>query len=164
LGLVESLKRAVASAQAGQTEGYFALLFFALGFVCLYSIFYQFRIRGWPTTTGQLLKAETEKLGFRDKNRPHETDYVNVVAYEYSVGGQSYISRRLSPWVVTVSHNLKILLERQLEDLQREQVVSVYYNPRKPSKSFLEKPGIVGLSITLLFTLGCFVTPVLIFS
>ena len=95
--LIESLKQAVASAKAGETEGYFALLFFTLGFACLYSIVYQFRVRGWPVTTGQLLKAETEKWGIHNKYRPHETDYMIVVAYEYSVGGKSYIGKRFSP-------------------------------------------------------------------
>ena len=139
-------------------------MFFALGFACLYSIVYQFRVRGWPVTTGQLLKAETEKGGIHIKYRPHETDYMIVVAYEYSVGGKSYIGKRFSPWIITASHNLKILLEKQLDDFQSGQAVSIYYNPRKPSKSFLKKPGIVGMSITAVFAIGCFATPVMIFN
>lgn len=162
--LIESLKQAVASAKAGETEGYFALLFFTLGFACLYSIVYQLRVRGWPVITGQLLKGETERVGIHDKHRPDETDYLNAVAYEYSVGGKSYIGKRFSPWIITVSHNLKFLLERQLDDFQSGQAVFICYNPQNPSKSFLKKPGIVGMSITAVFAIGCFATPVMIFN
>ncbi len=161
--LIESLQQAVAAAQAGRFEGYFALLFFVLGFACLYSIVYQLRIRGWPSTSGQLLKADTEKFGPTDFILA-ETDYINAVAYEYTVRGEKHIGKRFSPWVVVASHNLKFLLEKQLEDFQAGQAVPVYYNPRKPAKSFLKRPGVAGLGVTALFALGCFATPVLIFG
>ena len=161
--LIESLEQAVAAAQAGRFEGVFALLFFALGFACLYSIVYQLRIRSWPRTPGQLLKADTRKFG-GTKLVPAETDYINSVAYKYAVGGEDYFGKRFSPWVVVASHNLKFLVEKQLEGFQEGQTVSVYYNPRKPAKSFLKLPGIVGILVTAVSALGCFFTPVLIFA
>lgn len=161
--LIESLELAVAAAQTGRSEGFFALLFFGLGFACLYSIFYQLRLRSWPSTPGQLLKADTREFGAA-KLVPAETDYINAVAYEYAVNGEDYLGKRFSPWVVVASHNLKFLLEKQQEGFEAGQTVSVYYNPRKPAKAFLKRPGIVGLAVTAVFTLGCFATPVLIFA
>lgn len=161
--LIESLQQAMAAAQAGRFEGFFALLFFGLGFACLYSIVYQLRIRSWPSTTGQLLKANTEKFGPTDFVLA-ETDYINAVAYEYTVRGETHIGKRFSAWLLVASHNLKFLLEKQLEGFEAGQAVPVYYNPRKPAKSFLRRPGIPGLVVTALFALGCFATPVLIFD
>ena len=163
MDLIESLQQAFAAAQAGRFEGYFALLFFFLGFLCIYSIVYQLRIRGWPSTPGQLLKAHTREFGAK-AFIPAETDYINAVAYEYGVAGKTYVGERFSPWVMVASHNLKALLEKQLDGIQAGQTVPVYYNPRKPAKSFLKRPGMVGLVVTALIALGCFATPTLIFG
>jgi hypothetical protein len=161
--LITSLELAFASARAGGLKGIFGLLFFGLGFLNLYSIMYQFQIRGWPSTPGTLLK-----VGLRESTInawvKAEYDYTVAVAYEYSVGGEVFVSKRFSPWVVVASYNLKLLLEKQIEDYRPGQPVPVYYNPRRPSKAFLKQPGIFGLSVTALFALFCFSTPVLIFG
>jgi len=145
-------------------QGFFALLFFGLGFACLHSLAYQLRIRAWPVTNGKLLEADTRIIGGHDARRPSETDYINSVAYAYSVDGESYVGDRFSPWVVVASHNLKRLLEKQLDDVETGGNVPVRYNPKKPAKSFLKKPGLAGLLVTSVFALFCFYTPVLVFK
>ncbi len=157
------LKQAVDSALAGNIEGLFACLFFLLGFANLCSLHYQLRIRRWPTTPGRLVRADTKRWGGRTFQL-HDQDYENVVAYEYRVNGDLFTGERFSAWVVIASHNLRFLLERQLEGLNDSGTVEVIYNPSHPGKSFLVRPGPFGMVVTLVFAGLCFSIPWLVFG
>jgi hypothetical protein len=161
--IIDALRQAIAAALSGQIEGIFAVVFFALTFACAYSVFYQFRIRSWPSTTGKLLSAETEEFGATEIS-PSDVDYMNSVAYEYVVDGTTYAGNRFSPWVVIATHNLKTILERQLDGLAPGNAVPVFYNPRKPGLAFLKRPGPIGMLVTIAAMIFCFMTPVMIFG
>ncbi|MEM8769668.1 MAG: DUF3592 domain-containing protein [Pseudomonadota bacterium] len=157
------LKQAFDAALGGQFEGLFACLFFLLGFANLYSLYYQQMVRRWPKIPERLVTAETERWG-GEAFHISDQDYKNVVAYHYTVQGAEYSGNRFSAWVVIASHNLKWLLERQLDDLKESGTVDVIYNPARPEKSFLVRPGVFGMFVTLAFAVFCFSTPWLVFG
>ena len=120
---------------------YFATAFFL-------SFIYQLRIRSWPMTPGALAEKGLDRWGA--SMRADEQNYEANVRYQYSVDGVSYDCDRLSPWVVFVTANLRFVLNWQLRGIRKlsDDRVEVFYNPSNPKKSFLVKPGNIGLSIT----------------
>ena len=54
------------------------------------------------------------------------------------MGDVSFRGKRLSAMVVVDSHNAKQLLNKQLKGIViKDEKVKVFYNPKKPNKSFL---------------------------
>lgn len=123
--------------------GYFAA-------AATWSLFHQLRLRRWPATRGRLVHAETRKFGSTEWVTS-EQEYQTDALYEYTVAGTPYQGRRVSAWIVVASHNLRGLLERQLDAIERhpDGSITVYYNPNKPQKSLLVKPGWLGIGFTI---------------
>lgn len=115
--------------------GYFAL-------IGVFSLFHMFRLSRWPSVIGVLHEEKVERTGIGAFS-PDEREYKALVRYSYSVDGVSYESDRLNPWIVTVTYNLRALLKLQFRGIDRQggANVTVYYNPRKPQKSYLDIPG-----------------------
>ncbi len=118
--------------------------------VCGYSVLYQVRVSRWPSVSGKLRYLGVELFGARERalaNRQYHSDAL----YQYSVGGRLYENSKISPWVMVASHSVRFLLHRQLRKVSvgSEGEVVVYYNPRRPEKSILIKPGPVGQLITV---------------
>lgn len=79
-----------------------------------------------------------------------DQDYVIKLAYDYEVDGVQYRGTRLSPVVMTASGAGKAVLDYALSNLQQHDgKVDVFYNPRSPEKSFLQKPGLFSGLFTL---------------
>lgn len=125
-----------------------------LFFVALYtsvimtaSVLYQFHVRTWPETRGTLRRSGLAKFGATERLTSNQ-DYRADALYDYIVNGETYTGKRVSPWVMVASHNARFLLERQLDKIRRfdDGTVAVFYNPARPAKSFLIKPGNVGLA------------------
>jgi len=136
-------------ARAGALQGiwFFAALYGVL--MGLYSVLFQLRIRCWPRTVGTLHRLGVEVFGGRDAVvATRET--VGVASYTYAVDGRSYDGTRISAWVM-VAGGLGRLLKLQQRGVQRHDGggVTVFYHPRKPAKSFLIRPGWLGLALTL---------------
>jgi hypothetical protein len=133
----------------GKTQGVFfwAATYAFVGLA--YSLVFQFRAASWPSTTGELLESRARIFGGAHRVES-ERDYVASTRYRYVVDGTEYEGRRLSPWVFVASHNAKSVLERQLRGVQQhpDGSVTVFYNPKKPEKSYLIKPGITGRIVT----------------
>jgi hypothetical protein len=129
-----------------------AIFFWVASFVsiaCVGSAVYQLRIRKWPMVKGVLLHADTEKFGATDFVAADQ-DYIIKLAYDYQVDGEQYRGTRLSPVVMTASGAGKAVLDYALSNLQQQDgKVDVFYNPRSPTKSFLQKPGIFSGLFTL---------------
>lgn len=147
--MTEYLEHMWALASEGEAQGVF---FFAAVYVVLvlaWSLVYQLRVAAWPVTRGRLIAAGVRRFGATDIVRARQ-DYVVSAEYEYTVGGTTYRGKRLSPWLVVASHNLRAVLRRQVEQVRRdaEGAVDVYYDPRRPQRSFLLKPGPVGIACT----------------
>lgn len=114
----------------------------------LISLIFQLRILSWPMTNGTLVHSDLSKWGA--SNFADEQDYEAEVKYHYQVDGKQYEEKRLSPWYMVVSANMRFLLRWQLTGITRltPEEVAVFYNPSAPEKSYLIKPGKVGLGIT----------------
>ncbi len=134
----------------GDTQSIFLLVSAYAFAVCLYSFVYQRRVSSWPSVRGRLLRSEVAKSGGTEWARSDQ-EYVADALYEYEVDGEAHRGRRISAWVVVASHNLRSVLEAQLKEITQydDGSVAVFYNPKKPAKSLLVKPGWVGQLVTL---------------
>ena len=147
-------------AAEGHRQGIFFFASFYTLLMLTYSVIYQLRITSWPSANGVLVKAGVEQFGATDWVKANQ-DYVASSLYEYSVDGTAYQGSRVSPWVIVASHNARFVLKKQMSNIKQnaDGSVEVFFNPKKPKKSFLIKPGRVGLSVT--FALA--VTPFLLY-
>jgi hypothetical protein len=123
--------------------------------VGLFSLVYQLRIRRWPVASGVLAKAGVQRWGGPEWVQSDQ-QYSLDAAYVYRVDGRVYEGHRVSSWVMVASHNARFLLESQLKGVQRhaDGTVSVFYNPKRPHKSYLIRPGMVGLLVTWILIVG----------
>ena len=85
-----------------------------------------------------------------------DQQYSLNAVYRYKVDGRIFEGHRVSAWVVVASHNARGVLEAQRKGVQRypDGTVSVFYNPKRPDKSYLIRPGLPGLVITLCIIAG----------
>ncbi len=88
----------------------------------------------WPTTTGRVLATSVNPF-----EKEGGTSYQPVVNYEYEVGGQSFTGE--ATWQDLDSYPSQYLAERVLWAYPTGGAITVYYNPREPSRSVLV-PGI----------------------
>lgn len=123
--------------------------------VCMYSVVFQIRTRSWPVAEGELVQAGVKKFGARDVVLANQ-DYVSKALYHYSVSGVVYEGKKVSPWIIVASHNMRFILEKQMSTIQYHpnSKVKVFYDPAKPQKSYLIIAGKVGLVITSLIGLA----------
>jgi hypothetical protein len=145
-------------AAAGDAQGVFFWAAFYVFAVCGWSVVHQIRVNRWPGTVGELTESSVAKLGATERV-PGEQQYHAAAEYHYSVNGQSYTGRRVSPWVIIATYNLKSVLARQMKGIQQlpDGQVMVYYNLNKPQKSFLITPGIRSQLFTAVIGVAPFV-------
>jgi hypothetical protein len=122
--------------------------------ICSYSVIFQIRTRSWPFTEGSLIDAGVDKFG-TTLSSLSDQDYTANTLYEYSVVGQRYAGKRVSPWVIVASHNARGILRNQIAKIQQlpNKKVRVYYNPANPKKSFLIIASKTGIVITCIIAL-----------
>ena len=121
---------------------------------CIYSLYFQYRVWNWPSVWGKLLEADVEKIGGTDLVKS-EQDYAANVGYTYTVKGRSYTGNRLSAMSVMASHNAQAVLHKQLKGIEvNSGKVRVYYNPFRPSKSFLIRGSGYQVTFTILMLAG----------
>lgn len=153
--MIDYIEQMWALAASGDKQGIcFFIAVYAL-LVLLYSWFYQLRIRRWPAVQGRLLEVSAKRFGATERV-VSEQDYHASALYEYAVDGVTYQGKKISPWIIIASHNARFILQKQLDRIQSHSdgTVTIFYNPKKPNKSFLIKPGVVGLSLTFVLALA----------
>ena len=145
-------------AKAGNTQGIYFFIVVYTTLVLSISLVCQYRINRWPIVKGDLLNKDVNKLGATEWATTNQ-EYVAKALYHYTVEGQEYFGKRVSAWVMVASHNAKFILEKQLSsiDVDDNGKVSVYYNPKKPQKSYLIITGIK----SQLFTLTLILIPII---
>ncbi|MEP4889709.1 MAG: DUF3592 domain-containing protein [Aliiglaciecola sp.] len=147
-------------AVGGDKQGILFYVVVYLLIVCLYSFIWQVFVRQWPSARGVLKTASVNKWG---SHLPivSEQEYKVDSLYEYHVANKHYRGTRVSPWIIIASHNAKMILNKQLDKIQtnNDGSVNVFYNPKAPQKSYLVKPGLFGLAVTL----ACAVVPLLLY-
>jgi hypothetical protein len=148
--MLEAIKSVVLSALSGDAQRLLLVGAIYMLLVCGYSCVYQMKMRGWPATDGKLKKAAIEKFG-ATKWPQADQQYVGSAVYEYDIAGRTYEGTKISPWIIIATHNLKSVLRHQLSKIVKgsDGEIAVYYNPRKPDKSVLIRPGLLGLALTV---------------
>lgn len=126
----------------GQAQGIFFWVALYVFLVLLYSLIYQIKVASWPTVPGDLIHSGTRKFGSTEWAKSDQ-EYVASALYSYVVHGKEYQGHRVSPWVIVASHNMKFILDKQIKLIQKHPngKVPVFYNPKRPEKSFLIIPG-----------------------
>ena len=113
----------------------------------------------WPYTTGTILKAELKKVTYKgsSQNRGGHTSTQTDYQYSYKIQGTEYTSSRvtMSDKVVKTTGSLSKILK----SIKEGQNVKVYYNPKDPSFSVLQRgPDIYAFTIlitpSLMMSLG----------
>lgn len=123
------------------------------------SLWHALRVRAWPHVEGQLLSLGIRPLGSPDLGTSDQ-DYVPSALYRYQVNGRSYKGREISIWKMSASGMLKNtanLLPDQVRPSETGKVL-IYYNPRRPNKSLLLRPGWASISVlsSLIFFTAAF--------
>lgn len=138
----------MATAWEDQGVAFFSVLY--LFVVMSASAVMQIRTRYWKRTEGELVSKDVDVFSLN--NSLSEQQYTNRVQYTYTVGGQRYNGKRLSPWQIVANHNAQGILKYQLSKvctLPNGKII-VHYNPSNPEKSFLLIAGKAGIVVTLL--------------
>jgi len=137
----------------GETQGVFFFIVVYSTLVLSYSLFFQMRINRWPIVTGELISKSATKFGATEWATTNQ-EYVADALYKYNVAGKEYMGKRISAWVMVASHNAKFVLEKQLSSIRVvDGKVDVYYNPKKPQKSYLIITGIKSQLFTVFIML-----------
>jgi len=149
--MIDAIRNTISSAVAGDGQSILLLAAIYVLLVCGYSVVWQMRVNSWPGVTGRLEGLGLRKFGAGEWALSNQ-DYVGDALYTYRVDGKEYSGKRISPWVIVASHNLRGVLRRQIEsvDAGPGNEVTVYYNPRNPGKSFLVRTGPVSQLVTAL--------------
>ncbi len=157
-----SLQHTFHGLRAGEPAALLVALLFLSGLAAVYSFLYQLRIRMWPSTRGRLLAADVQRL--YDPTPPRSA--MTRVEYEYEVQGRRYRGHRYSPWQMRASGTAIALLEKQMQDVREEGKggIPVYYDPRNPARSFLKRPGIFGLLVTVAYIAAMAALPMVVYG
>ena len=142
MNLIDAITSTTASAANGDEQSIVLLGAIYVLLVCSYSVVWQIRMNAWPHVTGRLETLGIRKFGATEWAITDQ-EYVSDALYTYRVGGEEYNGKRVSPWVMVASHNLRSLLRLQQTgvEVRHGNEVTVYYNPRRPRKSFLVRTG-----------------------
>ncbi|MEO9826212.1 MAG: DUF3592 domain-containing protein [Paracoccaceae bacterium] len=120
----------------------------------LFSIWFCFRVRGWPSVVAKLNRAGLDRFGW--SSTASDQDYRADVAYSFDVDGQTYSGHRLSPTIIIASANARFLLRWQMRGIERigEEGVRAYYKPSNPEKSYLIVPSLRTIAVVAVVMFG----------
>lgn len=114
---------------------------------CAYVLLISIRInesKRWPTAKGNIRESRMEEYTGYDSH-----GYVLVVLYTYTVKGREYKSNRL--YFYDYQSKSRRGVEKDLLLYPVGKMVTVYYNPRKPSEAVLDRNIPIWLIIFSLF-------------
>lgn len=128
-----------------------ALYFVLMG---LYSIWFCFRVRSWPSTVATLNHASLSRFGW--SSTASDQDYRANVGYTFEVDGQRFEGHRLSPTIIIASANARFLLRWQMKGIERigEKGARAFYKPSNPKKSYLIVPSLRTIGIVAVTMFG----------
>lgn len=93
----------------------------------------------WPTTQGEILSSEVERVRRDDHDRGPSTTFHARIRYGYSVGGEPYTGDRvgIGDYGTNTNHHARSVVRRYPVGSH----VTVYYDPDRPRIALLE-PGV----------------------
>lgn len=92
---------------------------------------------GWPTARGEILEARMERESSSQLNNRSAT-FAPKIRYRYEVNGRSFTSNTIMPGG-TLDTSSRERAEERLRRWPAGTVVPVFYNPRRPHQSCLER-------------------------
>jgi hypothetical protein len=148
--------------------GSFTLIVTTLPFVIIAIVFFYIALRGrrassitkgWPTTTGRVLRSEVELRRSHSSEGGYSSSYYPAVLYEYQVMGQRYQSSTLSPGM-EYGLGFQGRVQARVAKYPAGSTVMVYYNPDNPAQAVLEHSAtgnrIMGwVAVLILVILAC---------
>ena len=134
----------------------FKIIFTFLGMIpilfSLYLLFIWFWLQKWPVTTGTVKGARVEKmLGTKHgggNGMGMSSSFKAYVRYEYVVDGKIYSSKNIKVGLLTFSG--PFWAESYVSRYRVHNNVDVYYNPKFPKMSYLEKDIGIGVWTSML--------------
>ena len=99
--------------------------------VALWAFVRTAQARNWPATSARIISSEARRKPGR------HTRYEPVIAYEYSVEGKAYSGNTVA--FVQPIYSREEQVRRVLERYTPGTTAPVYYHPRKPGVSALER-------------------------
>jgi len=136
----------------GNNQAIFFFIALYTFIVCTYSVIFQYRVNHWHETKGKLIQHGLKKLGH--DNIRSEENYTASAIYTYTVNDTVYVGKKVSTWAMTGSGMMKNIGNQQLKGIGYlpNDGVRVFFNPKKPHKSVLIRPGIISQTFT--FSIG----------
>ncbi len=105
----------------------------------------------WRYTSGKILRSEIETIQRNTINNRNEIVYAPKIIYSYEVDEKEYVSNRIKI-MNDYSSNSPKAVQKIISKYRRDSDVVIYYNPRKPEKSVLEKGISKNIYILLIFS------------
>lgn len=131
------------------------ILFVGIGglLICGYQIFVMLiaaKTDSWPVIEGIILKSDiTESTDFFADSHMSAKTYSNQIQYSYIVDGKKYISNRIFIGD-KIFYPGRDFTEKLKTKYYTSQKVFIYFDPKQPEKSVLEK-GIHKMNIFIFF-------------
>ena len=102
--------------------------------------------RSWPSTVGEVTESRlevdtTNRRRTSGQARRRRTSYDAVVRYRYTVGGQSYTNDQYAAGSDYFSSSNQSRTRLFLDRHPVGADITVFYNPRQPGSSVLERGG-----------------------
>lgn len=97
----------------------------------------QFAMQTWTSTQGQVLAAEVRSFT-EWKDGFQQTYYTPRIIYRYGVAGREYTSDRFMMGA-TISWGNSRIVEKLIAEYPVDGEIVVYYNPRSPAESVLDR-------------------------
>ena len=91
---------------------------------------------GWSTTSGTITSHHIQKVRIKEYDGDFYEEIHVYIRYEYAVNGTTYETNSIN------TRNLPFYPPETAENYPLDKEVTVYYNPKQPSKAVLE-PGFV---------------------
>jgi len=124
----------------GDSQGILFWAMIHISIACIASLYFQLRVAKWP--------------GMRD--RFGRGNCYLTADYEYSIDGIMYKGSRISMTTLWTNKNMIFLLRKRMAAVQQlpEGKVVVFYNPKKPEKSYLLKTSMLTKALMLIIPIG----------
>ncbi len=130
-----------------------SLIFLAAGVFCFFmwkSSAKEYKSsKNWPSVSGTIIKSSIiQKREWDSKKKKYKNTFYPNLQYTYGVNGVNYVGSRIT--FSDYASNSRKAIRKILRKYPNGAQVKVYYNPKNPAKSVLEKRlGIGGYMLFL---------------
>ncbi|MEM7542815.1 MAG: DUF3592 domain-containing protein [Pseudomonadota bacterium] len=102
-----------------------------------YLIWKDLAVSRWPSVDGQITESSIKSETYKDTEHVYHTKYQPVVEYQYEVRKRTYANEKIG--ILDNETDSQSEANRIQRQYAVGKVVKVYFNPRNPQDSYLEK-------------------------